>query len=83
MPVHVNTDSVDIRLFTANDVITLEYDDSITLMFVPGNPFLLPGLEDIGQYIRNVSLVNIIDNDSKICFSLFTKDFIILCDFRA
>ena len=60
-----SSESVEIRLFTSNDQITLEYDDRVQLVFTPDNPALIPGLEDEGEYIRNTAIVNIIDNDSK------------------
>ena len=55
----------EIRLFTSNDQITLEYDDRIKLIFTPNNPALIPGVEDVGEYIRDTAIVNIIDNDSR------------------
>lgn len=54
-----------IRLFTTNDEITLEYDDTISLMYSP--PPQLPNLveifENMGEFIRNIASVTIIDND--------------------
>ena len=55
----------DIRLFTDNDEITLEYDDRVLLRFTPDNPGLIPGLEGMGEYIRDTATVHIIDNDCK------------------
>ena len=55
----------EIHLFTSNDQITLEYDDRVLLVFTPDNPGLIPGVEGIGEYIRDTAIVNIIDNDSK------------------
>ena len=60
-----NSDSEEIRLFTRNDQITLEYDDRIKLVFTPNNPALIPALEYEGEYIRDTAIVNIIDNDSR------------------
>ena len=59
------TNSEEIRLFTANDEITLEYDDRVLLQFTPDNPGLIPGLEAMGEYIRSSGTVHIIDNDCK------------------
>ena len=59
------TNSEEIRLFTANDVITLEYDDRVLLQFTPDNPGLIPSLEAMGEYIRSSATVHIIDNDCK------------------
>ena len=68
-PIRV-TNSAGIRLFTANDEITLEYDDRVLLMFTPDNPVLISGLEWVGEYIRDTATVHIIDNDCKCAFLL-------------
>ena len=34
-------------------------------MYTPSDSRLIPGLESMGEYIRNTAIVNIIDNDSK------------------
>ena len=47
--------------------MSLEYDDSIILVFTPDDPELIPGLEDFGEFIRDTATVNIIDDDSKYC----------------
>ena len=62
----------EIRLFTSNDQITLEYDDSVILTFTPDNPVLVAGLETQGEYVRDSATVHIIDNDCKCiyCFSV-------------
>ena len=60
-----SSENVEIRLFTSNDQITLEYDDRVRLVFTPDNPDLISGVEDVGEYIRDTAIVNIIDNDSK------------------
>ena len=60
-----NSDNQEIRLFTSNDHITLEYDDRIQLVFTPNDPALIPGVESVGEYIRDTAIVNIIDNDSR------------------
>ena len=60
-----NSVNEEIHLFTSNDLITLEYDDRVRLVFTPDNPGLIPGVEGIGEYIRDTAIVNIIDNDSK------------------
>ena len=64
-PVAVSRDGAEIRLFTAKDVITLEYNDRILLTYTPSNPGLIPGVEGAGEYIRNTAIGRIIDNDSK------------------
>ena len=60
-----NADNEEIDFSTSNDQITLEYEDRILLTFTPLNEFLIPGVEDLGEYIRDTAIVNIIDNDSK------------------
>ena len=57
--------SADIRLFIANDEVTLEYEDRVLLNFDPTAADLVPGLEAVGEYVRNTAIVNIIDNDCK------------------
>ena len=59
------TNEAEIRLFINNDDKTLEYDDSIILTFNPANPALIPGLEGVGEYVRDTAVVNIIDSDRK------------------
>lgn len=54
----------EIRLFTSNDEITLEYDDTIILTFTPTFP-TIEILEADGEFIRNTATVFIIDNDCK------------------
>ena len=45
--------------------MSLEYDDSIILVFTPDHPGLIPGLEGFREFIRDTAIVNIIDDDSK------------------
>ena len=71
----------EIRLFTSNDQIALEYDDRVILTFTPDNPALIPGLEAQGEYIRHTAIVNFIDNDSMYLFINTTKNLTII--FRA
>ena len=61
------TNRADIRLFAAEDAISLEYDDRVLLSFIPDNPDLIPGLPGFGEYIRDTATVNINDSDSKRC----------------
>ena len=64
-PLSVEDNSAKIRLFTINDAITLEYEDSVILRFNPASPLLIPGVEGVGEFIRDTATVNIIDNDRK------------------
>ena len=66
--VSVSRDGAEIRLFTANDEITLEYDDRILLTYIPSDSRLIPGVEGAGEYIRNTAIFRIIDNDSKFLY---------------
>ena len=66
----------EIRLFTSNDETTLEYDDRVILTFTPDNPALIDGLEGLGEYIRHTVTVQIIDNDSKCCFTVYWQHLI-------
>ena len=57
--------SAEIRLFTANDEVTLEYEDRVQLNFNPTAAGLITGLESLGEYVRNTAIVNIIDSNCK------------------
>ena len=55
------------QLFSRNDDITLEYNDTVILRFIvnPGFAGLIQQLEAAGEYIRDTATVDIIDNDRK------------------
>ena len=57
--------SAEIRLFTANDEVTLEYEDRVRLNFIPTAADLITALEALQEYVRNTAIVNIIDNNGK------------------
>ena len=64
LPITVtNTATINIRLFTTNDDISLEYDDRVQLVYTPYHPALITGVEGLGQYIRTTATVRIIDDD--------------------
>ena len=65
MSVSRDQPSAEIRLFTANDEVTLEYEDRVRLNFDPILANLITRLEDVGEYVRNTAIVNIIDDDCK------------------
>ena len=67
MPISFENEA-EVRLFTSNDQITLEYDDSVILTFTPDNPALITGLEAQGEYVRDTANVNIIDIDSEAAY---------------
>ena len=75
MPIRFVSEA-EIRLFTNNDEIALEYDDSVILTFTADNPALIPGLEAHGEYVRDSVIVQIIDSDSKCCFTVYWQHFI-------
>ena len=58
---------IAIQLFSRNDDITLEYNDTVILRFIanPGLATLIQLLEAAGEYIRDTAIVDIIDNDRK------------------
>ena len=58
---------IAIQLFSRNDDITLEYNDTVILKFIvrSGLETLIQQLEAAGEYIRDTAIVNIIDNDCK------------------
>ena len=53
------------RLFSIDDLVTLEYDDRVLLTFTPANPALIPSLEGFGEYMRDTVTIDIMDNDHK------------------
>ena len=52
-----------IQLRTKNDAVTLEYDDTVLLIFSPDESDLTEFYEIEGEYIRDSATVHIIDND--------------------
>ena len=64
MSVTSSQPSAEIRLFAANDEVTLEYEDRVRLDFNPTAADLITGLEAVGD-VRNTAIVNIIDSDCK------------------
>ena len=58
--------SADVRIFTLDDDVTLEYDDRVQLMFIPDIPDLVSFLQSFGEYTRVTAVVNIIDNDREL-----------------
>ena len=71
--------SAEIRLFIANDGVTLEYEDRVRLEFNLTAADLITGLESFGEYVRNTAIVNIIDNDSKFRLRLHNLEHSLLC----
>lgn len=54
----------DIHLSITNDVITLEYNDSVILTFSAFDS-MIEALEAAGEFLRDTATVNIIDEDCK------------------
>ena len=63
--IDINSEPIDIRLFATNDEITLEYNDTVILRFLPQIDDLIEAVESFGEYVRVTSIVTIIDNDRK------------------
>ena len=63
LPIRVSDSTAEIRLFISNDELTLETNDRVLLTFSPDNPELIGGVEGAGEFIRDIAIVNIIDND--------------------
>ena len=59
------TDGISIQLFSVDDDITLEYNDTVILKFIVDPDFadLIQEFEAAGEYIRDTATVDIIDND--------------------
>ena len=57
-----------VELITKNDALSLEYSDTIILLFSPEETDLIEFYESEGEYIRNIVTVHIIENDSKQIF---------------
>ena len=54
-----------IELRTRNDDITLEYDDTVILVFTPDEEDIIGFYEEEGEHIRDSVVVHIIDTDRK------------------
>ena len=54
-----------IELCTRNDDITLEYNDTVLLLFTPDESDLIEFYESYGEYIRESMYVHIVDNNRK------------------
>ena len=64
-PIQLANNKAVLQLFTTNDMISLEYKDTVTLKFTPSLSNLIQLVEDGGEFIRDNATVNIIDNDRK------------------
>lgn len=69
-PISVVNSAV-VNLLTADDDITLEYDDRVKLTFTPSSADLLSDVDSLGEYIRDTATVNIVDYDSKHFYHYF------------
>ena len=61
-----------IELQTRNDDITLEYEDTVILIFSPHESDLIEFYESEGEYIRESMTVYINDKDRKFDYFLVT-----------
>ena len=57
-----NTEAL-IELRARNDAVTLEYDDTVILLFSPDESDLIEFYENEGEYIRSSVAVHIMDSD--------------------
>ena len=69
LPVTVARDGAEFQMSAVDDVITLEYNDRIVLMYTPSVAGLIGRVEGAGEYVRNTAIVRIIDNDSKLYYT--------------
>ena len=62
---HFLEEDDEIQFFARNDEVTLEYDDNVILAFVSDFDGFVTQVEDVGEFVRNTTIVHIIDNDGK------------------
>ena len=62
-------EALNIQVIPQSDTISLELDDRIILRFTPSNMLLTPEafFGATGEFIRDVTSVHIIDDDSECC----------------
>ena len=62
-------EALNIQVIPQYDTISLELDDRINLRFTPSNLFITPEIyfAETGEFLRDVTSVRIIDDDSKCC----------------
>ena len=68
LPVYIEIDGdteAMIELCTRNDNITLEYNDTVLLLFTPEKSDLNEIYKSHGEYIRESMNVHIVDDDRK------------------
>ena len=65
IPISVTDITTEVRLYTSNDFVILEYNDIVKLIYTPNN---VSGFESLGEYVRDNTVVNIIDDDIRCCF---------------
>lgn len=82
-PIQLSDSKAIIRLFTSNDMIALEYEDTVTLAFNPSHPNFTQLIEDAGEFIRDNVTVNIIDNDRKYTMSIIFLSIFLLCKHKS
>ena len=64
--------ALNIQVIPQYDTIALELDDRINLRFIPSNPAITPEtyFAGTGEFLRDVTSVRILDNDSEHCVYL-------------
>ena len=70
--------ALNIQIIPQSDTISLELDDSINLRFNPSNMALTPEayLAETGEFLRDVTFVRIMDDDSECCVFLASIKYI-------
>ena len=70
----VTNEALNIQVIPQYDTISLELDDRIILRFIPSNPIITPEayFSETGEFLREVTSVRIIDDDSKCCSHIAT-----------
>lgn len=63
---HVLVPGEPIRFFTTNNEVTLEYNDTVILRYLSEVNNFVQGVESMGEFIRDTTTINIIDNDGKL-----------------
>ena len=67
-PININANSTEFNLVIIDDDIAMETNESIILSFMSHESKSI--LEPVGEYVRNLATVNIMDNDCKFFLSL-------------
>lgn len=64
--------SATVSVYAISDNRALEQEDGIALKFTPTDSTLLIAIEERGEYIRDTTIVDIVDENCK-CFSILSS----------